>query len=103
MIAWLRGTLIDKGLETVVIEAGGVGYAVAVTVAAHRSLPAAGAEARLHIYTHAVQDGPLQLYGFPDADERRIFETLLSVQGVGPRVALAKRADRRRHCGLRRA
>ena len=89
MIAWLRGTLLDKGLESVVVEAGGVGYQVAVTVSAHRSLPAAGGEARLHIYTHATQDAPWQLYGFADADERRVFETLLSVQGVGPRVAVA--------------
>src|SRR4029079_18304038 len=41
------------------------------------------------IYTHATQDGPMQLFGFPDADERRLFETLLSVQGVGPKGAVA--------------
>ena len=89
MIASLRGTLLDKGLETVVIEAGGVGYSVTTTVAAMRSLPQVGAEARLFIYTHALQDSPWQLYGFADGDERNVFETLLSVQGVGPRVAVA--------------
>src|SRR6059058_6222006 len=62
---------------------------VTVTGAALRSLPAVGAEARLFIHTHAVQDGPLQLFGFADAYERRVFETLLAVQGVGPRVAVA--------------
>lgn len=89
MIAYLRGTLVDKGLDAVVIEAGGVGYAVTPTVSAMRSLPQAGGEARLYIYTHAVQDSPWQLYGFAERDERRVFETLLLVQGVGPRVAVA--------------
>jgi Holliday junction DNA helicase RuvA len=89
MIASLRGTLLEKGPDSVVIEAGGVGYAVTVTAAAQRALPAPGSEARLFVHTHAVQDGPLQLYGFAEPEERRMFETLLTVQGVGPKVAVA--------------
>lgn len=89
MIASLRGTLLEKNADSVVIEAAGVGYAVTVTAAAQRALPAPGAEARLFIHTHAVQDGALQLYGFADNEERRVFETLLNVQGVGPKVAIA--------------
>jgi Holliday junction DNA helicase RuvA len=89
VIASLRGTLLEKHPEGVVVEAAGVGYAVSVTGAAFRALPPLGSEARLFIHTHAVQDGGLQLYGFADAHERRAFEALLSVQGVGPRVALA--------------
>ena len=89
MIASLRGILLEKDADHVVIEAGGVGYAVTVTAAAQRALPSNGSEARLFIHTHAVQDGPLQLYGFAEPDERRVFETLLSVQGVGPKVAIA--------------
>jgi Holliday junction DNA helicase RuvA len=89
VIASLRGTLLERNPEAVVVEAGGVGYAVSITAAAFRSLPAVGAEARLFIHTHPVQDGGLQLYGFSDPDERRTFEALLSVQGVGPRVAVA--------------
>jgi Holliday junction DNA helicase, RuvA subunit len=89
MIASLRGTLLEKGPDTVVIEAGGVGYAVTVTAAAQRALPSPGAEARLFIHTHAVQDSPLQLYGFAEPEERHMFETLLTVQGVGPKVAVA--------------
>jgi len=89
MIASLRGTLLEKNPDTVVIEAGGVGYAVTVTAAAQRALPAPGAQARLFIHTHAVQDSPWQLYGFAEPEERRMFETLLTVQGVGPRVAVA--------------
>ena len=89
MIASLRGALLESGPDSVVIEAGGVGYAVTITAAAQRALPPLGASAFLLIHTHTVQDGPLQLFGFADAEERRVFETLLSVQGVGPKVALA--------------
>jgi Holliday junction DNA helicase RuvA len=89
MIASLRGIVLDKGADDIVIEAGGVGYSVTLTVAAMRSLPAIGAEARLFIYTHALQDSPWHLYGFAEGEERQVFETLLSVQGVGPRVAVA--------------
>jgi len=89
MIASLRGALLESGPDSVVIEAGGVGYAVTITAAAQRALPPLGASAFLLVHTHTVQDGPLQLFGFADAEERRVFETLLSVQGVGPKVALA--------------
>jgi Holliday junction DNA helicase RuvA len=89
MIASLRGALLESGPDSVVIEAGGVGYAVTITVAAQRALPPLGATAFLLVHSHTVQDGPLQLFGFADAEERRVFETLLSVQGVGPKVALA--------------
>jgi len=89
MIASLRGVLLESGPDTVVLEAGGVGYAVTITAAAQRGLPPLGATAFLLIHTHTVQDGPIQLFGFADAEERRVFETLLSVQGVGPKVALA--------------
>jgi Holliday junction DNA helicase RuvA len=89
VIASLRGIVLDRGADTIVIEAGGVGYAVTLTAAAMRSLPPLGSEARLFIYTHALQDSPWQLYGFADGEERQVFETLLSVQGVGPRVAVA--------------
>jgi holliday junction DNA helicase RuvA len=89
MIASLRGALLESSSDSVVIEAGGVGYAVTITAAAQRALPSLGATAFLLIHPHAVQDAPLQLFGFADAEERRVFETLLSVQGVGPKVALA--------------
>jgi Holliday junction DNA helicase RuvA len=89
MIAHLRGRLLEKDLEAVVLEVGGVGYQVSISAAAGRALGPAGAEARLWIYSHAVQDGGLTLYGFTERDERALFETLLGVQGVGPKVALA--------------
>ena len=89
MIASLRGALLESGPDSVVIEAGGGGYAVTITAAAQRALPPLGASAFLLVHTHTVQDGPIQLFGFAEAEERRVFETLLSVQGVGPKVALA--------------
>jgi Holliday junction DNA helicase RuvA len=89
MIASLRGALLENQPDSVVIEAGGVGYAVTITTAAQRALPPLGATAFLLIHTHATQDGPQQLFGFADAEERRLFETLLAVQGVGPKVAMA--------------
>lgn len=89
MIASVRGVLLERNPDQVVIEAAGVGYLITITAAAYKALPPAGAEARLFVYTHATQDSGLQLFGFADPDERRVFETLLSVQGVGPRVAVA--------------
>ncbi len=89
MIAHLRGRLVERAADAVVIDVAGVGYAVTITAGAFRALPAAGAEVQVYTYTHAVQDGPLQLYGFVDPGERRLFEALLSVQGVGPKVAVA--------------
>lgn len=90
MIAFLRGQVIDRNAEQIILDVAGVGYLISVTARALRSLPPErDKEARLHIYTHASQDNPFQLFGFPDAQERRLFETLISVQGVGPRVAIA--------------
>jgi holliday junction DNA helicase RuvA len=89
MIAFLRGRLLEADGETAVIEAGGVGYQVLVSAATGNGLPSTGAEVQLFVHAHFVKDEPLRLYGFADAGERRLFQTLLDVQGVGPRVALA--------------
>jgi Holliday junction DNA helicase RuvA len=89
MIAFVRGTLFERDLESVVVDVGGVGYAVTVSAEALRVLPAVGTEVRLYTYMHAIQDSPPQLFGFADPDERRLFQALLAVQGVGPKVALA--------------
>ena len=89
MIAHLRGRLLQKDAESVVLDVGGVGYEVAVSAAAARALGLAGSEASLWIHSHGVPDAGPSLYGFTDRDERALFETLLSVQGVGPKVALA--------------
>jgi Holliday junction DNA helicase RuvA len=89
VIASLRGTLRDNDGETVVVEVVGVGYQVFVSAAALGALPATGAEVFLHVHSHFVTDEPIRLYGFMDTAERGLFQTLIDVQGVGPRVALA--------------
>jgi Holliday junction DNA helicase RuvA len=89
VIASLRGTLRDNDGETVVVEVGGVGYQVFVSAAALGALPATDREVFLYIHSHFVKDDPIRLYGFMDAAERGLFQTLIDVQGVGPRVALA--------------
>jgi len=89
LIAHLRGRLLEKDGEAVVLEVGGVGYQVALSTAAAGVLGPVGAEALLWIHSHFVQDGGTTLFGFTDREERRLFETLLGVQGVGPKVALA--------------
>jgi holliday junction DNA helicase RuvA len=89
VIASLRGKLRDNDGETVVVEVGGVGYQVFVSAAALGPLPAMDAEVFLYIHSHFLKDEPIRLYGFMDAAERGLFQTLIDVQGVGPRVALA--------------
>lgn len=89
MIASLRGRLTDNDGEAVVVEVAGVGYQVLVSAATLGALPATSAEVFLHVHSHFVKDEPIRLYGFTDAAERGLFRTLIDVQGVGPRVALA--------------
>jgi Holliday junction DNA helicase RuvA len=89
VIAFLRGMLMDNDGEAVIVEVAGVGYQVLVSAATLGALPAMDTEVRLHVHSHFVKDEPIRLYGFHDPDEKALFHTLLSVQGVGPRVALA--------------
>jgi holliday junction DNA helicase RuvA len=87
VIARLRGTAVAHRPDGVVIDVNGVGYLVAATPSAVRRAEGAE-EVTLEIHTHVREDA-LQLYGFADAAERELFEHLLSVSGVGPKVALA--------------
>ena len=87
MIARLRGTAVAYRPDGLVIDVNGVGYLVAATPSAVRRANGDG-EVTLEIHTH-VREDVLQLYGFADAAERELFEHLLSVSGVGPKVALA--------------
>ncbi len=88
MIAALRGTLLAVGSDHAVIEAAGVGYQVWAPRGVLQSLPPVGDEARLHTYL-LVREDALLLYGFASLAERSFFELLLTVSGVGPRVALS--------------
>jgi Holliday junction DNA helicase RuvA len=87
MIASLRGVLVAKSPGQVVIECAGVGYDVAISVATFSALPREGAEARLHIYTKVAED-QLALFGFAEPDEKRLFERLIAVSGIGPKLAI---------------
>ncbi len=86
MIATLRGEITVVSTDEVVVEAGGVGYRVRMSAAGISSLPASG-EVFLHIFTNVREDA-LELFGFADIDEKRLFILLNSVSGVGPRLGL---------------
>jgi Holliday junction DNA helicase RuvA len=85
MIARLRGTVAGRTGAGIVVDVGGVGYLVAATPRVHARI---GEETTVETYLHVREDA-LQLYGFASADERQLFELLLGVSGVGPKVALA--------------
>jgi holliday junction DNA helicase RuvA len=87
VIARLRGRPVANTPEGLVLDVGGVGYLVAATPSAVRKADA-GDEVALHTYLHVREDA-LQLYGFAEVAERDLFVQLLSVNGVGPKVALA--------------
>ncbi len=87
MIARLRGRPVARTADGLVLDVNGVGYLVHATPSALRKAEG-GAELTVETYLH-VRDDALQLYGFADAEERELYEQLLSVSGVGPKVALA--------------
>jgi Holliday junction DNA helicase RuvA len=87
LIAQLRGRLVSKTPGEVVLDVGGVGYRVAIPVSTFYRLREAGSEASLLTYTH-VREDVLALFGFGTHDEQALFELLISVSGVGPKLAL---------------
>src|SRR5438067_8445897 len=87
MISRLRGEVVMRSPNGVVLDVGGVGYLVNPTASARRKAEPGG-EVVLETYLH-VREDVLQLFGFAEPAERELFELLLSVQGVGPKVALA--------------
>jgi Holliday junction DNA helicase RuvA len=87
MIARLTGTVLDLGADSLVVDVGGVGYLVHAPVSV---LAAARVGAEVTLHTHlVVREDSMTLYGFLDAHEGRLFQTLTSVSGVGPKVGLA--------------
>ncbi len=87
MIAFLRGRLLEKHPNQVIVETGGVGYDVVIPVSTFSSLPDAGAEVKLRVYTH-VREDTLALFGFLTVEEKAIFEKLISISGIGPSLAI---------------
>ncbi len=88
MIAHLSGTLLEKQVQRLVVDVGGVGYDVAVPLSTFYGIGDPGARVTLRIHTHVREDA-LQLFGFSTALELTLFERLIGVSGIGPKVALA--------------
>ena len=87
MIAHLRGKLLSKHPGQAVVEAAGVGYEVNITIPTFSALPAVGAEVAVFIHTHVREDA-LALFGFLKLNEKQLFEKLISVSGIGPKLAI---------------
>ncbi len=87
MIAHLRGYLLSKHPNQVVVEACGVGYEVNISVPTFSELPATGSEVALHIHTH-VREDVIALYGFLRPAEKQLFEKLMTVSGIGAKLAI---------------
>ena len=87
MIAHLRGKLLYKEPGQAIVEAAGVGYDVTISVPTFTALPSLGQEAALHIHTQVSQD-QIALFGFLESAEKRLFERLITVGGVGPKLAI---------------
>jgi Holliday junction DNA helicase RuvA len=87
LIAHLRGKVLSKEAPTVVLDVQGVGYEVLVTVPTYSAIAEPGGEAAMFIHTH-VREDQLALFGFSTHDEKRLFERLISVSGIGPKLAI---------------
>src|SRR5208283_5073410 len=87
MIAHLRGRLLAKHPNQAVVETSGVGYDVTISVPTFSDLPAVGSEVALHIHTH-VREDLIALYGFLRQAEKQLFEKLITVSGIGPKLAI---------------
>jgi Holliday junction DNA helicase RuvA len=87
VIAHLRGRLIEKDPARVVVDVNGVGYEVFVPLTTFTAMPENGGEVAFDIHTH-VREDVIALYGFSSRKERRVFERLISISGIGPRLAV---------------
>jgi Holliday junction DNA helicase RuvA len=87
MIAHLRGRLLSKTPNQAIVECAGVGYDVTISVATFSALPSESAEAALYIHTH-VREDQIALFGFSETQEKRLFEKLLTISGIGPKLAI---------------
>jgi Holliday junction DNA helicase RuvA len=88
MIAWLRGRLLEKHPSRVIVDVQGVGYQVYVPLSTFFDMAEPGSEISLRVHTH-VREDTLALFGFASALEQQIFERLISISGIGPKLALA--------------
>lgn len=87
MIAMLRGRLVRRDVDWIIVDVGGVGFRVSVPAPTAAALPGVGEEVILHVHTH-VREDTLALYGFVSEEELRLFEQIISVSGMGPKLAM---------------
>lgn len=87
MIAHLRGTLMQKDPARVIVDVHGVGYEVCVPLSTFTALPDLGSEVSIDVHTH-VREDIIALYGFSTRRERAIFEKLMTISGIGPKLAV---------------
>src|SRR5580698_6042603 len=87
MIAHLRGKLLAKHPNQAIVETAGVGYEINISVPTFSALPGTGSDVALHIHTH-VREDLIALYGFVALAEKRLFEKLITVSGIGPKLAM---------------
>src|ERR1044072_9488356 len=88
MIAFLRGRVLDKQPNRIVVDVSGVGYEVQVPLSTFYEIGEEGSDGTLRVYTHVREDA-LQLYGFLTDLERQVFERLIGISGIGPKLAIA--------------
>ena len=89
MISFLHGKLADAAPTHVVVDCNGVGYSVFIPLSSYDKLPPRGSDVKLLTYHHVIaQDGAQQLYGFVTAEEREMFVLLISISGIGPKLAV---------------
>jgi Holliday junction DNA helicase RuvA len=88
MIAWLRGRLLEKHPNRLIVDVNGVGYDVQVPLSTFYDVAEIGAEVSLRVHTH-VREDVIALYGFGSPLEQQLFERLIGVSGIGPKLALA--------------
>lgn len=86
MIALLTGKIAHKSPEYIILDVNGVGYRVQIPFSTYYELPEGGAQVSLNIYTHVKEDA-ISLYGFRTAEEKDFFQLLISVSGIGPKLA----------------
>ena len=88
MIAYVSGTLVEKKPTEVVVDVQGMGHVVYIPTSTYEKLPALGSQVKLFTHYHVREDA-LQLYGFASREEKAVFNLIITVSGIGPKLALA--------------
>jgi Holliday junction DNA helicase RuvA len=87
MIAFIRGSLLEKTPGSAIVDVNGVGYELSISVPTFTHLPDPGGDVKLRVHTHVREDA-ISLFGFLNTEEKTLFEKLISVTGIGPKLAM---------------